>query len=78
MPLGPFQQVLKKNQISLQKKNARKYRQHNKGKKKTKAEWTLLLEKSQTISEQGDKCSPRMNPGQLNQPKYADSLAFAW
>lgn len=31
-----------------------------------------------SISEQGDKCSPRMNPGQLNQPKYADSLAFAW
>lgn len=31
-----------------------------------------------SISEQGNKCSPRMNPGQLNQPKYADSLAFAW
>lgn len=78
MPLGPFQQVLKKNQISLQKKKRKKISTTQQGEKKTKAEWTLLLEKSQTISEQGDKCSPRMNPGQLNQPKYADSLAFAW
>lgn len=29
-----------------------------------------------TVPEQGDKSQP--NSGHPNQPKYADSLAFAW
>lgn len=31
-----------------------------------------------SVSEKGDKSSRQLNSGHPNQPKYADSLTFAW